>query len=54
MPAAEANGINIEYDEFGERSGRPLLLIMGHDLHQMVWPRIVDAISSLTARAEKE
>ena len=29
MPKAQANGIEIEYETFGDRSGRPLLLIMG-------------------------
>ena len=37
MPNAEANGINIEYDEFGERSGRPLLLIMGLGAQMIFW-----------------
>lgn len=29
MSKANANGIQIEYETFGDRSGRPLLLIMG-------------------------
>jgi pimeloyl-ACP methyl ester carboxylesterase len=29
MSKANANGIQIEYKTFGDRSGRPLLLIMG-------------------------
>ena len=29
MAQITANGINIEYDTFGSRSSRPLLLVMG-------------------------
>ena len=29
MPKVEANGIQIEYDTFGDPSARPLLLIIG-------------------------
>jgi pimeloyl-ACP methyl ester carboxylesterase len=37
MPTAEANRIKIEYDEFGERSGRPPLLIMGLGAQMILW-----------------
>jgi pimeloyl-ACP methyl ester carboxylesterase len=36
MTAIRANGITLEYDEFGERSKPPLLLIMGLGA-QMIW-----------------
>ena len=29
MPRTKANGIDIEYDSFGQSTGRPLVLIMG-------------------------
>jgi pimeloyl-ACP methyl ester carboxylesterase len=32
-----ANGIQIEYDTFGERSGRPLLLVMGLGAQMIHW-----------------
>jgi pimeloyl-ACP methyl ester carboxylesterase len=37
MPTVAANGINIEYQEFGNRSGRPLLLIMGLGAQMIIW-----------------
>lgn len=37
MPNVRANGINIEYDEFGDRNGRPLLLIMGLGAQMILW-----------------
>jgi pimeloyl-ACP methyl ester carboxylesterase len=37
MPTAKTNGIKIEYDEFGECSGRPLLLIMGLGAQMILW-----------------
>lgn len=37
MPNVEANGIRIEYDTFGEASGRPLLLVMGLGQPMLVW-----------------
>jgi pimeloyl-ACP methyl ester carboxylesterase len=36
MPPANANGIRIEYETFGDTSGRPLLLIIGFS-GQMIW-----------------
>ncbi len=38
MPIAKANGIEIEYDSFGERSWPPLLLIMGLGAQMIGWP----------------
>lgn len=38
MPSVTANGIRIEYEEFGDRSGRPLLLIMGLGAQMILWP----------------
>lgn len=37
MPKVSANGIEITYDEFGDRSGRPLLLIMGLGGQMIMW-----------------
>jgi pimeloyl-ACP methyl ester carboxylesterase len=37
MPNVRANGINVEYEEFGDRSGRPLLLIMGLGGQMILW-----------------
>ncbi len=38
MPQTKANGITIEYEEFGERGGRPLLLVMGLGAQMILWP----------------
>ena len=37
MTSAKCNGIQIEYDTFGDRSGRPLLLIMGLATQMIGW-----------------
>lgn len=37
MANVEANGITIEYEEFGDRNGRPLLLIMGLGAQMILW-----------------
>lgn len=37
MPSVTANGIQIEYDSFGDRGGRPLLLIMGLATQMIGW-----------------
>jgi pimeloyl-ACP methyl ester carboxylesterase len=37
MAQARANGIEIEYDTFGDRSGRPLLLIVGFGCQMIHW-----------------
>ncbi len=40
MPRAEANGIELEYETFGDRGAAPLLLIRR-------LPEVVDAIAQL-------
>ena len=37
MSNIRANGITIEYEEFGDRDGRPLLLIMGLGAQMILW-----------------
>ncbi|MDA1076459.1 MAG: alpha/beta hydrolase [Proteobacteria bacterium] len=37
MAQVTANGINIEYDTFGERGARPLLLVMGLGAQMIAW-----------------
>jgi pimeloyl-ACP methyl ester carboxylesterase len=37
MPRANANGIEIEYETFGDRGGSPLLLIMGLGAQLLSW-----------------
>lgn len=37
MAKAKANGIEIEYDTFGDRSSPPILLIMGLGGHMIYW-----------------
>jgi pimeloyl-ACP methyl ester carboxylesterase len=37
MPKARANGIEIEWDSFGERSGEPILLVMGLGAQMLLW-----------------
>ncbi|MEO8744866.1 MAG: alpha/beta hydrolase [Candidatus Dormiibacterota bacterium] len=37
MPRAEANGIEIEYETFGDPAARPLLLIMGLGAQMTTW-----------------
>ena len=37
MPRAAANGIEIEYDTFGDRSDPPLLLVMGLGAQMIAW-----------------
>ena len=38
MTRAAANGIDIEYDTFGDKNGTPLLLIMGLNSQMVAWP----------------
>ncbi|MGD8519752.1 MAG: alpha/beta hydrolase [Desulfobacterales bacterium] len=38
MPRVHANGIEIEYDTFGEPEDRPLILIMGLSCQLVAWP----------------
>ncbi|HTO69511.1 MAG TPA: alpha/beta hydrolase [Myxococcota bacterium] len=37
MPRANANGIQIEYDSFGAKSGEPILLVMGLGGQMLLW-----------------
>jgi pimeloyl-ACP methyl ester carboxylesterase len=39
MPKARANGIDVEYEQFGEPTDRPLVLIMGIGSQMVLWPR---------------
>lgn len=38
MPIAKANGIEIAYETFGDKRGRPLILIMGLGSQMVSWP----------------
>ena len=38
MPVAQANGIEIAYETFGERSNPPMLLVMGLGCQLLLWP----------------
>jgi pimeloyl-ACP methyl ester carboxylesterase len=51
MPRARANGIDIEYEEFGSPSGRPLLLIMGLGGQMILWRE--DFCAQLAARGHR-
>src|SRR6185295_17630845 len=37
MPTARANGVDIEYQAFGDPTGRPLLLVMGLGAQMITW-----------------
>jgi pimeloyl-ACP methyl ester carboxylesterase len=37
MPRIRANGLELEYDTFGERGARPLLLVMGLGAQMILW-----------------
>ncbi len=37
MPRAQVNGLELEYDTFGDRSGAPLLLVMGLAYQMIEW-----------------
>ena len=37
MASISANGITIEYDTFGDRGGRPLLMVMGLGAQMIAW-----------------
>ncbi len=51
MPNLPANGITIEYEEFGSRDGRPLLLIMGLGAQMILWRE--DFCEQLAARGHR-
>ena len=38
MPQARANGINIEYETFGDKGAPPIVLIMGLGAQLLLWP----------------
>jgi len=38
MPNVRANGLTIEYEEFGDRRAAPLLLVMGLGAQMVLWP----------------
>ena len=38
MPQARANGLNLEYETFGDRGAPPLVLIMGLGAQLVLWP----------------
>ena len=45
MPTAHVNGLDIYYEEYGDPSGRPLLLICGLGAHVTSWPQgFLDAL----------
>jgi pimeloyl-ACP methyl ester carboxylesterase len=48
MTAISANGITIEYEEFGASDAPPLLLIMGLGAQLTLWP--MEFVEALTAR----
>ncbi len=48
MPRAKANGIDIEYEEFGDRRYPPILLIMGLGAQMILWHE--DFCTQLAAR----
>ena len=45
MPQVEANGLSIEFEEFGSKDAPPLLLVMGLGAQMTLWPiELVDAL----------
>ncbi|MGN3974942.1 alpha/beta fold hydrolase [Tsuneonella sp. SYSU-LHT278] len=48
MPQIEANGITLEYDEHGDPSAPPLLLVMGLGAQMTLWP--TELVEALVAR----
>ena len=48
MPQIEANGLTLEYEEFGDSSAPPLLLVMGLGAQLTLWP--VELVEALVAR----
>jgi pimeloyl-ACP methyl ester carboxylesterase len=51
MPNARANGIDIEYEVFGKRTDRPLLLIMGLGAQMILWDE--EFCAQLAARGHR-
>ena len=48
MPQIEANRLALEYEEFGNKSAPPLLLVMGLGAQLTLWP--VELVEALVAR----
>lgn len=48
MPQIEANGIALEYEDFGERGAPPILLVMGLGAQLTLWP--IELVEALVAR----
>ena len=48
MPQIEANGLMLEYEEYGDQSAPPLLLVMGLGAQLTLWP--MELVEALVAR----
>ena len=48
MPQIEANGLTLEYEEFGDQTAPPLLLVMGLGAQLTLWP--IELVEALVAR----
>ena len=48
MPQIEANGLTLEYEEFGDKTAPPLLLVMGLGAQLTLWP--IELVEALVAR----
>ena len=48
MPQIEANGIALEYEDYGDKSAPPLLLVMGLGAQLTLWP--IELVEALVER----
>ena len=48
MPQITANGIQIEYEAYGDQANPPLLLVMGLGAQLTLWP--MELVEALVAR----
>jgi pimeloyl-ACP methyl ester carboxylesterase len=48
MPSAHANGIVLEYEDYGDRAAPAILLVMGLGAQLTLWP--IELVEALTAR----
>ncbi|MEO9491124.1 MAG: alpha/beta fold hydrolase, partial [Marinomonas sp.] len=48
MPQVTANGLTLEYDEHGDPSHPPLLLVMGLGAQMTMWP--IEMVEALAAK----
>lgn len=48
MAQIEANGLTLEYEDFGDKSAPPLLLVMGLGAQLTLWP--IELVEALVAR----